>query len=545
MIYYFDIFLSSLSFANNFKVMKKNLVILLPTLFLLCINVLVQGQIISDTLVYFDELTFHSKMEEETFKEYFNGNQSDYFKLFLAKDKNITNAEFNNRLSNFLDYTKKLSHDKNFDKPEKKKVKYYYSEIHDKYLVKYEMNTHFSDIFKNGYYNCVTGSILYGLVFNELEIPYKVKLSPIHAYLVAYPKTESILVETTNPVKGYFVFNENFKQNYVDHLLDNKLITAYEYASLSTDELFNKYYFKEEEVTLKEMVGIQYYNEAISLMQKQKFENAFYELEKAYLFYPSEKIAHLMFYSGVMVIEKHDFSDIKYVSFIYKIARYKRFGINQEQIIGEFAKITQNQLDYKGNYELYDKIFEVLFKNLNDENLKNEISFIYNYEKARLYIRNDKYEKAFSFLEEALKIRPEHLDLQTMFVYAIANKYDASMLTNNDLNEISGYGEKFPLLKDNDTYRNMIFDAYFYCATQHYDKGNITHAIKFHDKCNELIKSGKNYSNYNYNVTRLYSAAAVYYFRNGNTKKAKAVILEGLKLVPDSYELNQRLKAIN
>ena len=207
-----------------------------------CLKLFSQDTEVFDTLVYFNEITYHSELEEEAFNEYFSEDNSSFIKLFLAKDENITKQQYEIRLTSFLDYTKELREDKNYNKPEKKKVKYYYNLIHNKYLEKYEMNTNFSKIFNNGYYNCVTGSILYGLIFDELKIPYKIKLSPIHAYLITYPQTESILVETTNPVKGYFIFNENFKQNYVDHLLDNKLITASEYASYSTEELFNKYY---------------------------------------------------------------------------------------------------------------------------------------------------------------------------------------------------------------------------------------------------------------------------------------------------------------
>ncbi|PLX14863.1 MAG: hypothetical protein C0597_09480 [Marinilabiliales bacterium] len=510
-----------------------------------CLKLFSQDTEVFDTLVYFNEITYHSELEEEAFNEYFSEDNSSFIKLFLAKDENITKQQYEIRLTSFLDYTKELREDKNYNKPEKKKVKYYYNLIHNKYLEKYEMNTNFSKIFNNGYYNCVTGSILYGLIFDELKIPYKIKLSPIHAYLITYPQTESILVETTNPVKGYFIFNENFKQNYVDHLLDNKLITASEYASYSTEELFNKYYFKEEDVTLKEMVGIQYYNEAVIQFQNQKFEEAFYELEKAYLFYPSEKIAYLLYYSAALVIDKHDFSDIKYVDFLYKIARYTNYGITQEQIIGEFGRITQNQLDYKGNYELYDAIFFKLYEKLNDEEIKNEISFIYNYEKARLFIRNERYESAFPYIEKALQIRPDHLDLQTMFIYALANKMESLVLTNEKLESLVDYAEKYPALKNNNTYNDMVCDAYLYTTIQNYEEGNLSEALLYHAKLKELIKKHEHYSNYDYNITRLYSSAAVYYFRKGNTKKAKTILLEGLKFVPDSYELKQRLKVIN
>ena len=525
--------------------MKKRL-ILLSMCFLFSITDLFSIDIESlDTLVYLNEIKFHSDLEKEAFLEYFDGEENDFLKLFIAKDGKITNTEYLKYLTNFNKYVSILKTDKNSTKPNKKKVKYYFKRIHDDYLVKYERIIFFPNIFKNGYYNCVTGSIFYSLIFEELKLPYTIKVSPVHTYVVAYPNRESIIVETTAPLKGYFVFNESFKQNYVKYLKDNKLISIQEYNSSSADLLFDKYYFKEKDITLKEMVGIQYSNDAIEKIQNQKFEEAFYELEKAYLFYPSDEIVYLLYYCAAMVIDMQDFSDLKYVDFLYKIARYKRYGINREQIVGEFGRITQNQLNYKGQYDLYDEIFVKLYNNLEDENTKKEISFIYNYEKAKLFIRNEKSVKAFSHIEEALKIRPKHLDLQTMFLYALANKYEPSDFNDENLNKIESYGEKIPVLKDNSIYCDMVCDAYIYIAIQNYEEGNLDKAVKYHSKFTEYINNNSDYTNYEYNVSRLYSSAAVYYFRKGYTKKAKSIILEGLKLVPESYELKQRLKVFN
>lgn len=514
-------------------------------LFIITFAVCAQDSNIQDTLVNLNEITFHSELEKEAFNDFFKGNQECYLKLFFAKQESISNQVFLSKASSLEKYISLLKEDKNYSKAEKKKVKYYYQEIHNKYLVKYELNTFFPQIFENGYYNCVTGSILFSLIFKELNIPFTIKVSPIHAYIVAYPNTESILVETTNPIKGYFVFSQAFKDDYVKHLRDNKLISIQEYNTSTIDVLFEKYYFKEKDVTLKELVGIQYYNDAIAKIQEQNFEDAFYELEKAYLFYPSDEIAYLLYFSGMYVLEKQDYSNIKYIDFLYKIARYKRFGINKEQIIGEFGEITQTQLGYKGKYELYDTIYKKLYYNLNDKVTKEEISFIYNYELARLYIRNNRLNSSFPYIEEALKIRPEHLDLQTMLIYVISDKYRYVDLTEDDLNELNNYGVSFPKLKENKAYTDMICDAYLFCAVQNYENGNITKAIKYHEKFNQIATDINSYSNFENNVPRLYSSAAVYYFRKGYNNKSKSVLLEGLKLVPNSYELKQRLKLFN
>ena len=81
--------------------MKKRL-ILLSMCFLFSITDLFSIDIESlDTLVYLNEIKFHSDLEKEAFLEYFDGEENDFLKLFIAKDGKITNTEYLKYLTNF------------------------------------------------------------------------------------------------------------------------------------------------------------------------------------------------------------------------------------------------------------------------------------------------------------------------------------------------------------------------------------------------------------------------------------------------------------
>lgn len=56
--------------------------------------------------------------------------------------------------------------------------------------------------------------MLYAMVFDELNIPYKVKASSNHVYLVANPGPKSIVVKTTNP---------DFEKKYSQEILNNNM----------------------------------------------------------------------------------------------------------------------------------------------------------------------------------------------------------------------------------------------------------------------------------------------------------------------------------
>jgi tetratricopeptide (TPR) repeat protein len=52
-------------------------------------------------------------------------------------------------------------------------------------------------------------------------------------------------------------------------------------------------------------------------------------------------------------------------------------------------------------------------------------------------------------------------------------------------------------------------------------------------------------SMYSCNPASVYSAAGSYYFKTGNTAKAKAALKKGLTYDPDNYEIKTKLKELN
>lgn len=104
----------------------------------------------------------------------------------------------------------------------------------------------FTELNKNGNYNCVTATALYGLLLNDLGIPFSIKETPEHVYLIAYPKSDAILIESTDPLKGYRVFNDNYKALIVQNLKENKIISESEFKTGNVNNLFDKYFFPRE-----------------------------------------------------------------------------------------------------------------------------------------------------------------------------------------------------------------------------------------------------------------------------------------------------------
>ncbi len=129
-------------------------------------------------------------------------------------------------------------------------------------------------------------------------------------YLVAYPNTENILVETTAPFSGLLAFDASFKANYVNTLRNQKIIGGSESLG-SVDELFNKYYFGKENINLYQLVGIHYMNDGLFKRDHDDLAGAYEQLKKAYLYYPCTRSEYLLMIFTAAQLEDSDLDPIE------------------------------------------------------------------------------------------------------------------------------------------------------------------------------------------------------------------------------------------
>ena len=109
----------------------------------------------SDSLIRFSDLRFHSDFEKEAIENFVFQNR-DTFNLFLAIDENMTEEETNWRKDIYLSVFKDLEDKKIQTKKINKKIKESYSNVHSRFLKKYNDNEYFPVIFQTGTYNCVS-----------------------------------------------------------------------------------------------------------------------------------------------------------------------------------------------------------------------------------------------------------------------------------------------------------------------------------------------------------------------------------------------------
>jgi tetratricopeptide (TPR) repeat protein len=497
----------------------------------------------SQELVKFDELTFSSEYEKQALTAYFADKQSDYFKLFIAGGTALNENAIQQASEKFHKHLAQLK-EKATNKRREKNIKLIYDDIHDAFFKKYEEQNKFEDIFINGHYNCVSATALYAMVFDYLNIPYTIKESPRHVYLLAYPTEEKIIIETTDPSQGSTVITPQFKLIFVTGLKNRKMISEQEFKNSSINELFDRHYFlNDHDITMRQLVGIQYSNEGIYYYQAKQHLNALHAFEKSYLFYPTEQSSLGMMETAHVLFKENSAKDLKHAIALGKLSKFQNHGITPEMIEGEYARVITDLLFDKGDAEKLSQYHAELLNSLANISLENNIQFLYHYEMARWLFNDRKLSESLDNLRECLKLRPNHSETERLLLASVSESVRNQ--PNSELVKgLEKYAAEFPVLLKNNNFKEMLGTTYLLEMRRLFDDNKPTDAEKmkitfenFHGANNSIVFN-------NYILGQAYSSAAVYYFRKGNSAKAKSILNKGLQISPDNYELTSRMRMI-
>ncbi len=492
-----------------------------------------------DTLVTYNELTFNSEFEKHAFKKHFEEKQNNYLELFLGLDSDVDNSFFLFSQKKFLSELALLNDSKILNKKPEKKVKIIYEKVHNSFFDQYQDENHFSDIFKNGKYNCVSATAMYGLIFNELDVPFTIKEKPTHVYIVAYPKKEQVLVESTDPTGGFIRFTDSNKQTLINQLSKAKLISSSEMRNMSVDELFKKYYLIDEDINLKQLVGIQYLNDAIYRMNKEDVEGAYNQAEKACMFYSSDRTSNLLLATTLEFLVNQNFESIESVKYLAKLSRFEQ--LDDDFVLSEFSRMINILLIEKGDSERLKEYYNKLINLVNNKKIELEMNYIYHYEQGRARYNQAKYKASLPFFEKAYSTKPTNLDIGNIFINAMI-KTMSSIPNIEAIQKLEEYHAAHPSLIENNFFKSMLANTYLIEFGQAFDlkkeKDGLNYKALFEKYYSPELSIDQS------NLGRAYSITAVYYFRKGYTTKARQILNEGLNKAPHNHELQVRKRMI-
>jgi len=241
------------------------------------------GKSQTDVLAH-EKLTFDSQKEQAIWT---SGDENP-FQLFQAvqADKIVSEDAWTILVSDLDFKAAKRATDVNF-------LRQIFQKSHQKLFKKYEQHSTFNLMLSEGQFDCVSGSAALGMLLERYGYEFDIIETDYHVFIVVNLEGKKIVLESTLPIGG-MITSPSEVEKYLDAYKPQKSATlkavnqrlAGPEIDYSDNAIFRK-------VTLTQLAGLQYYNDAIVHFNAQAFGQAVEQLSKAYLLYPSDRILSL------------------------------------------------------------------------------------------------------------------------------------------------------------------------------------------------------------------------------------------------------------
>lgn len=489
----------------------------------------------------FQGQTFSTDFEKEIFSSYEKDSINyNFIEGLLAIDSLINKETISLYKEQLNTVIKSFPEKETSSKKEKKRVKKIYDIIHDKFFRKYNLHSYFSDIFNDGTYNCVTASALYAFTFEELNIPYHIKETPSHVFLIAYPNSHKIYLETTAPgAYGYSIPQESEVKKIINELIAYKIVTKEEVNEKGYMKFYEDYYYGKEYINKSSLIGMQYYNKGLSHLETLSYKAALNNLTKAKVFYSSPLIKPLLKSIMFLEINELEFNTLDNIDFLIELLSISNYPddysiANLKSSL--FKIIEHDDNDSEFILKTIDK-----FKTLSNEKVKNEaIEFFYEY-LARNAATDEDYDNALNYADNILQINSDSKIAQQIIEYMCFKKVAFSMYDLNSLNSFLKSVEKYEFLKENKRYFISLAHFYGNLALMNYKSKDITTASDYLNKFENIMDNSTILDEMNkILIVDLYLRAGNYYYYKHKYQSSYNIYIKGLKYIPNHPDLIKR-----
>lgn len=218
---------------------------------------------------------------------------------------------------NFSTFLQQVDKKKHAFKHEKELVRYIFYKAHKKFLKNFQSESSFGELLTTGKYNCLTGTALYALLFEHFNIEYSIIETNHHIFIIAKADGAEILIETTDPLEG-FVDNPEKIQARLNEYRNNALPNT-EREGVRYEFSFNLW----EAVTLEELTGLLYFNNAVKAYNKQDLTEAALLLIKAGQYKPSPRIEEFSVLL-MLTIRESEMAEDEKKSLLHKLSVVQR-----------------------------------------------------------------------------------------------------------------------------------------------------------------------------------------------------------------------------
>jgi hypothetical protein len=491
-------------------------------------------------------LKYSSAFEQAQFIRLSDKGQFDALNFLFCLDSNTTPEKAEKlklKLNSFLDEKfGSISGDKNSEKA----LKLIFKGIHDGLLTKYVTNVQFDRLLDAGEYNCVTASALYALAFARFHIPYQIRSTTDHVYVIANPGPQQMMIETTDPVNGAFQYSEAYKKAYIESQVKQKMISREEYNSSSVSTLFQKYFFSSDTIDLKALIGYHYYNNGITLLTKENYEDCVNQLMKAFCLNHSKQVEHLLAVSLQIALNKNfDLTDSADISKFFLLSRLT--GESEERFLYERYNDLSEELSIrKDDLQRYDAISTYLFSQITDNEQLSKLKEHYYFTKATNYAIKSNYLMAYKNILEGYCLNNKDIRIKALYT----RLDDVAFYLLTDATE-KKTGDSLILLLETKARtcaaldsNKLKFRLTLIKASKMFESKKLEKGEQFLQEAEGIAAKAKFDEADHNSISIAYNAAQKIYYLQYNIPKAKEYVKRGLKLDPENEGLKTDLETL-
>lgn len=500
-----------------------------------------------DSLVYLSDLTFRNIEEKTIYKELNTKNgDSDLLPLFLhitpfEDSSSIDNSK--NKIDSFIEGIEKRISTKS-DSFETDEI---VRSIKSTFLKNYNEKSFLKETILNGNYNCYTATALYGLVFSKLKIPFEINENENSIKIIINPDSQKFEINPDKSVNKCIVYPEHFRNKWTKSAFYAKEIPYEEFEKGYSESLFEKYYYTQSKVNLRQLASIMLCNLSLQASEDHKLQEALYYIQKSYLTDPNGRNKITLKYHIFNALGKYNYEkreDFLKLIYLCRFNNTKDVEITSEFISSEFLRFLGVQLANKTDLKIIEEDYFNLIKISNNLSLKNEISFIYNYEIARMLIgKKSKVFEEHLYLKEAYRIKPEDKDLQSLIFESLNSNLQQIGESEKALKLVNEFCLNFDFLNSNTSISIIKTHCYLDLAFINFSNGMFVEGDSYLKKSEQLCSNKLVIPNVDL-IEKGYLSAAKYYFKKGDKLKAKEYLLKGFEYAPDSKLIQDKLKLV-
>jgi len=211
-------------------------------------------------------------------------NYSTYAGTSKDKDKSdiiLSHTDFpdlDNEQQSLNHFIENLAQRKGKYKNEESFIRYVFHKTHNKYLKHYVEQAPIDQLFTKGYYDCLTGTALYLMIFEELGYRHEVTELDYHVYLTISSGQKTYIIESTDPLNGIIESGDRLHEKITPVELE-KYNSFYEYKSSICNT-----------ISVEQLIGLLNFNQAVKSYNDFNFAQAWNILQTAKEHYPSERM---------------------------------------------------------------------------------------------------------------------------------------------------------------------------------------------------------------------------------------------------------------